>query len=314
MNIIERAGKNIEPFPAKPSNLKKAYSPHSASSTKLAFDLDYVRLGALGLYHPAAKTSQLARELRAVKRRLFRRIGFLRRLPARYGKSIAGSARNMVMVTSSRAEEGKTFNALNLALSLAIEDGVETLLVDADLPRPKIREALNLPDGRGLTDRLVDPSLELSDLYWRAKQAPLSVLTEGLGGAEKSADLFAGEAAGAFWNGLKTQSPDRIVIIDAPPALAATEAIILARFVDEIVFVIEANATPEAAVAAAVDELLDVNENVSLILNRCLIGAGGSHYSSYDYYGRAPAASGPQRSGRQPGDASDEANNANAIF
>ena len=76
------------------------------------------------------------------------------------------------------------------------------------------------------------------------------------------------------------------VIIDAPPVLAATEAVVLAKYVDEIVFVVEANATPEPAVASALDELLDINPNVSLLLNRCVIASGGSHYGSYEYYDR----------------------------
>ena len=75
--------------------------------------------------------------------------------------------------------------------------------------------------------------------------------------------------------------------------LAATDAVMLAKYADEIVFVVEANSTPEAAVAAAVDELIDINPNVSLMLNRCQIGAGGAHYGSYEYYGRSEAAETP---------------------
>lgn len=312
MSVIERAGQNIAPFLASSTGQKGSAAASAGEAPKLTFDLDYVRLSHQGLYHPAAKSSQLARELRAVKRRLFRRLGFLQRQRGRHAVRAAGPAGNMVMITSSRAGEGKTFNALNLALSLALEDNIETLLVDADIPRPKIREALALPESQGLTDKIVDPGLALSDICWRARQAPLSVLAEGLSG-EKSANLFASESSAALWSGLKAQTPDRIIIIDAPPALAATDAVVLARFADEIVFVVEANATPEPAAAAALDELLDVNQDVSLILNRCLIGAGGSHYSSYDYYGRATSRA-SSKNGRQLGDASNEANNDDAVY
>ena len=79
-------------------------------------------------------------------------------------------------------------------------------------------------------------------------------------------------------------------MIDAPPVLATTEAIMLARHVDEVIFVVEADATPEAALGAAMDELLDANPNVSLLLNRCLIGPGGSYYGSYGDYDRTERA------------------------
>jgi len=82
---------------------------------------------------------------------------------------------------------------------------------------------------------------------------------------------------------------DRLVIFDAPPILATTEAAVLARYVDEIVFVVEADTTPEQAVAAALDELLEVNPNVSLILNRCLLPGGGDHYGSYERYDPQPS-------------------------
>ena len=302
MSVIERAGRNVTPLPVK---TKTGRPPQGAGAR--AFDLDEDRLSAMGLYTPRARSSQLALELRAVKRRLMRRIGFLRAAGERRAFQPA-RARNLIMVTSTRAGEGKTFNAVNLALSLALEDQIETLLVDADAPRPKIRASLGLPASEGLTDKMLDPSLQVDDLCWRARQAPLSVLTEGAF-VERTAELFGGEASQGLWSELCAQDPARLVIIDAPPALAAAEAVVLARYVDEIVFVVEANATPEPAVASAVDELLDVNPNISLILNRCLIGAGGSHYGSYHYYDQREGVRTAPHDSRQARGASHEADN-----
>jgi Mrp family chromosome partitioning ATPase len=193
-------------------------------------------------------------------------------------------------VTSTRAGEGKTFLAANLALSLAIEDQIETLLVDADIPRPKVRARFNLPEGLGLTDRLIDSRLDINGLCFRAEEAPLTILPEGSPAARVS-ELFASREGRRLWTELSAANRERLVIIDAPPVLATTEAAVLAKYADEIVFVVEANATPESAAAAAIDELLDVNPNVSLVLNRCLIGSGGSHYTSYEYYDRSAGAS-----------------------
>ncbi len=283
MGVIEKAGGSVHKIAARRAKkYNKKAETHIAAEQ--GFKLDYAKFAEAGYYHPDAKASQLALELRAVKRRLLRRIGFLRASGERQSHRMPGRQRNLIMVTSARAGEGKTFSAANLALSLALEDQIETLLVDADVPRPRVRDRFGLAAGPGLTDKLLDPSLSVSSLQYRADQAPLSILAEG-GRVERASDLFATDGCQRLLTELSTQTPDRLVIIDAPPVLATTEAVVLAKYVDEIVFVVEANATPEPAVASAIDELLDINPNVSLMLNRCLIGAGGSHYGSYEYYG-----------------------------
>lgn len=280
MGVIEKAGGSIHDIAAE-RNKKTDVSADEPQG----FDLDYARFAETGLYHPDAKATQLALELRAVKRRLLRRIGFLRASGERQAFRMPGRQRNLIMVTSARAGEGKTFSAANLALSLALEDQIETLLVDADVPRPKVCDRFGLRRaGPGLTDKLLDPSLAMRSLQYRANQAPLSILPEGAA-VDRVSELFAKEDCQRVFTELSTEMQDRLVIIDAPPVLATTEAVILAKYVDEIVFVVEANATPEPAVASAIDELLDINSNVSLMLNRCLIGSGGSHYGSYEFYG-----------------------------
>jgi Mrp family chromosome partitioning ATPase len=301
MGVVEKAGNNIlkASFPAKDKKKKDKKKDKTAdvaavppAAETALIDLDFSRLASLGYYNPEDRSNQLALELRAVKRRLLRRIGYLRASGERQAFRTPGRQRNLILVTSARAGEGKTFTAINLALSLALEDKIETLLIDADLARPKIRDRLALPLAAGLSDRLVNPALDAAALGWRVNNEPLSILPEGAR-AERPADLFSRSEAQRFFSDLAMARPDRLVIIDAPPVLAATDAVMLAKFVDEIVFVVEANSTPEAAVAAAVDELIDVNPNVSLMLNRCQIGGGGAHYGSYEYYGRSEDAPAP---------------------
>ena len=275
MSVVEKAGQGVFAFAAKPLQDKAA----------LDVPLDFRQLAAQGFYHPDARSSQLAQELRAVKRRLLRRIGFLHAANDGRAYRPAGRRRNIILVTSSRAGEGKTFSAANLALSFALEDQIDTLLVDADLMRPKLRTHLGLPQGPGLSDAMAGPTRDISRYCRRAGDTCLTVMSEGAP-VERPTDLFAGENAKSFWRELSAAMPDGLIIVDAPPVLAAAEAVMLSKFVDEIIFVVEANATPEPAVASAIDELLDVNPNVSMMLNRCLIGAGGSHYGSYESYDR----------------------------
>ncbi len=282
MSVIEKAGRGGLDLPAKPAR-------RSGAIEAAEFSLDFRSLASQGFYHPGARSTQLAQELRAVKRRLLRKVDFLRASGGERAFHSPGRRRNIILVTSSRAGEGKTFSAANLALSFAIEDQIDTLLVDADLMRPKVRAHFGLPAGPGLTEAMRSTPADCGAFCRRAREASLTILPEGEG-VERATELFSGEAAGAFWTELSAAWGDGLILIDAPPVLAAAEAVLLSRFADEIVFVVQANATPEPAVAAAVDELLDVNPNVSLMLNRCLIGAGGSHYGSYESYDRRDGA------------------------
>lgn len=300
MSVVEKAGASILKTSFTKKDKKKRDKDRKKADKELlsiksdpeTIDLDFKALSANGFYDPEDRSSQLALELRAVKRRLLRRIGYLRASGERQPFRTPGKQRNLVLVTSTRAGEGKTFTAINLALSLAIEDQIETLLIDADLSRPKVRERLSLPAAPGLADRIANPKHNTDAMGWRLRNAPLTIIPEGAR-TERPSDLFATVNAQELWTDISMANPGRLVIIDAPPVLAATDAVVLAKHADEIVFVVEANSTPEPAAASAIDELIDINPNISLMLNRCQIGAGGSQYGSYEYYGRNDAESAP---------------------
>ncbi|WDI32007.1 hypothetical protein PUV54_02235 [Hyphococcus flavus] len=300
MSIVEKAGANVLKTNFSKKGKKKKEKGKSAERTELdiakepeTVAVDYKALSANGFFDPADKSSQLALELRAVKRRLLRRIGYLRASGERQAFRTSGKQRNIILVTSTRAGEGKTFTASNLALSLALEDNIETLLIDGDLARPKVRERFGLPAAPGLADCMLDKNLDPETLGWRLKNTTMRILSEGAR-TERPTDLFNTADSQRFWNDLATADPSRLIIVDAPPVLATTEAVILAKYANEILFVVEANSTPESAVAAAIDELIDVNPNVSIMLNRCQIGAGGAHYGAYEYYGRESGDENPE--------------------
>lgn len=276
--------------------LDRASDDDEPPSTSDLFDPDFDRLRSAGLYTPNMRSERLSLELRSVKRRLLRRLGLRHATGDRRLRRRSGRQRNLVLVTSTRPGEGKTFCAANLALSLAFEEEIDTLLVDADFARPKIRALFGLPARPGLADRLRDPSLSVSALCVRVRHSRLSILTEGVD-ADRAGALFSSVEVQRALVEMSSRRADRLVIIDAPPVLSTEEAGFLAREADEILFVVEAGATPQPAVATALDELLDVNPNVSLILNRCLIGAGANYYGSYEDYGRKNSgAAAPQAS------------------
>lgn len=248
------------------------------------FEINLAALRAKGVFTPAAREEAQAYELRAIKRRLLRRIGFLQRA----GKdkrqlSAAGRNRNIILLTSTRPGEGKSFVAVNLAMSLAQEEGIPVFLVDGDPARPRLRTYFDLGPDKGLTDLIKDQGLTLGSVALKAAGLPVTFIGEG-SKAANTTDLFGSIEAKRFFASLSAICPDGVVIVDAPPMLATTETIALARHADEVVFVVEADSTPQPAVATALDELLEINPNVSLLLNRCLVPAGGSHYAAYEYY------------------------------
>ncbi len=264
-----------------PKRSKKDGGSSMGEAVSEQFTLDEDLMAQQGFYTPSHKPKRLALELRAIKRRLMRRLDFSRHGTTRLAPG--ERQHNTVLLTSTRPAEGKTFAAINLALSLAIEDGVNVLLVDADVPRPKVFGHFGLTAGAGLTDLINDPDLDISKMIVKEKSAPLALLSQGT--AEQSPnELFSRQEMADFIRELSLRYPDRIIIFDAPPVLATPEAVTIARYVDEVAFVVEANGTPEPAVATALEEVLDVNSHVSLILNRCLVPERISEYGSYEEY------------------------------
>lgn len=279
MGLIERAIGNVTSA-SKSSAPEKVVSLDGLRPLEINFDA----LRAKGVFTPAAREEAQAFELRAIKRRLLRRIGFLQRAGRdKRQLAAAGRNRNIILLTSTRPSEGKSFVAVNLAMSLAQEEGIPVFLIDGDPARPRLRTYFDLGLDKGLTDLIGDPTLTLGQAALKATGLPLTFVGEG-SKVPNATDLFGSLEAKRFFASLSALCPDGVVIIDAPPMLATTETIALARHADEVIFVVEADKTPQSAIASALDELLELNPNVSLLLNRCLVPAGGSHYAAYEYY------------------------------
>ncbi len=203
------------------------------------FDVDLALLKSKGVFTPAAREDAQAFELRAIKRRLLRRIGFLQRAGRdRRQLKATGRNRNIILCTSTRPGEGKSFAAMNLAMSLAFEEGLPVFLIDADPARPRLRSYFGFPPGPGLTDIIKNTSL-LASVARKATGLPLTFIGEGAK-VPNATDLFGSNEAKRFFTALSALCPDGLIILDAPPMLATTESIALARHADEVVFVVEA--------------------------------------------------------------------------
>ncbi|MCU0935911.1 MAG: XrtA-associated tyrosine autokinase [Gammaproteobacteria bacterium] len=201
--------------------------------------LDMARLQNAGVLTPGDTDGQLAEECRLIKRPL---------LVHAFGETTAANPRrNLVMVTSSLPGEGKTFVSLSLAMSMASELDRTVLLVDGDVVRGSVSELLGLSGGRGLTELLAGEVADVGDVLVRTDVPKLVVLPAG-NPHPQSTELLASESMHRLADDLSLRYPDRIVIFDSPPLLAASGATVLARVVGQIVLVVEAERTAQSAV------------------------------------------------------------------
>ena len=163
----------------------------------------------------------------------------------------AGTERRSLVVTSSVAGEGKTTTLLNLAIVLA-ESGATVAVIDADLRTPRLADYLGLDSGRGLSDVLVgDVQLKESLQSW-GTQHPLTVLSSGKIPTNPS-ELLGSTAMGSVLDALSSSYD--YVLIDAPSALAVTDAAVLSRWTGGTILVVGANRVSEPELLAAFDAL-----------------------------------------------------------
>jgi protein-tyrosine kinase len=143
------------------------------------------------------------------------------------------------------AGEGKSFTAINLAISIAMELDNTVMLVDADVPKPSVLKMLGVPPARGLLDVLTDESVELSQVLLRTNVEKLSILPSGTQHA-RATELLASAAMVQMLDEMASRYPDRIIIFDSPPLLMTTESRVLAGHMGQVVVVVKAEALPVA--------------------------------------------------------------------
>ena len=233
----------------------------------LRVDLD--RLRKQSIITPDGERTPIAEGFRRIKRQILVNVA----------NPKSGAPVNLVLVTSARAGEGKTFCAINLAISIALEMDQTVLLVDADVAKPSIPEALGLEADKGLMDVLLDRRIDLAEVLWKTDIDKLTVLPAGTAHPHAT-ELLASGAMRDLLREMATRYCDRIIIFDSPPLLAASEAGVLANQMGQIVMVVEAGKTTEAALKDALGRI-ESSKVAGLLLNKGQ-GAGlGYYYGGY---------------------------------
>ena len=195
-------------------------------------------------------------------------------------------ARNVVMVTSARPGEGKSFTALNLAGSIAQNGTDAVLLVDVDPKVKPLSDQLGLGEVQGFLDLVSDPSLRPEDLLRVTAIPNLAIMPVGtrLGGA---AQTIGGTASMRpiipTITRLARRFPKHLIMLDAPPCLSTSDPHTLAPHVGQVVLVVEAERTQRTEVEAAVD-LVRVCPSITLLLNKVRMTTSHT-FGAYDYFG-----------------------------
>lgn len=216
----------------------------SAISPEVKLDLEAI--SASGLLVPYAARSQLADEFRVIKRPL------IANAMGKGGERITNG--NLIMVTSALPGEGKSFSAINLAISIAMELDNTVMLVDADVARPSVLNMLGLPPGKGLLDVLQDNSVDISGVLLRTNIAKLSILPSGTP-HPRATELLASDTMIRLLDDMASRYNDRIIVFDSPPLLLTTEARVLATHMGQVVIVVNAENTVQAAVKQAISTI-----------------------------------------------------------
>jgi capsular exopolysaccharide synthesis family protein len=189
-----------------------------------------------------------------------------------------GEGAKTMVVTSAQPLEGKTTTAANIAMALAY-GGARVLLIDADMRRPGLHRPLRLTNDRGLSQILTGQA-RVRDVIQRTVDPNLLAITAGRTPPNPS-ELLASERMKTLIANLQ-HGPFDWIVIDTPPVLAVTDAVILAPAVAGVTFVIGAEMTRRRLAERALETILSSHPKmVGVVLNKVDFARNRYYYSRY---------------------------------
>ena len=242
------------------------------------FTINFERLDKNGHISLNGDRKQINEEYREIKRKL---------LANAFG-SLAKTLHNpnIIMVTSSRPSEGKTFTATNLAMSIASEQDKTVLLVDADVLKPNVLNTLGLERRKGLMEYLTGDVDDISDVLYPTNIDKLKIIPAGKS-HHLSTELLASQKMHETVDEFANRYPDRIVIFDTPPLIGINESAILANFAGQAVVVVEEGKAKIGDIKMSV-ERLNPDMAIGFVVNKSVHNdTDGSGYYGYYYSERS---------------------------
>jgi protein-tyrosine kinase len=250
---------------------RRRESPAEGATPEQAVVIDQNALRAAGMLPPVHQEHEIAQQYRRIKRPLINNA---------LGRGVAQLAGgNIIMITSAVPGEGKTFMALNLALSMRLEEDVTVLLADGDFVNPRLTQILGLDSRPGLLDLVKDPALSPESAIVPTALPGLSFLPAGRQEANAT-ELVASARMHQVVSRLGTDNPARLVLFDSAPLLVTTESQALAHFAGQVVLVVHADQTPQQVVFDALETLAE-DKPVFLVLNQTMRHSHSGYYYEY---------------------------------
>ena len=256
------------------TNAETTVTTDRKTPEQYGFTIDFERLDKNGHISLNGERKQINEEYREIKRKL---------LANSFGplaKTLHNP--NIIMVTSSRPSEGKTFTATNLAMSIASEQDKTVLLVDADVLKPNVLRTLGLENRQGLMEYLKGDVEDIADVLYPTNIDKLKIIPAGRS-HHLSTELLASQKMHDTVDEFANRYPDRIVIFDTPPLIGINESAILANFAGQAVVVVEEGKAKMSDIKLSV-ERLNPEMAIGFVVNKSVHNdTDGSGYYGYYY-------------------------------
>jgi protein-tyrosine kinase len=254
--------------PSAPRASDNAAVTRSVRDSSKWIRVDRQALRQAGLLAPEHQERLLADQFRQIKRPL---------IAAAIGRGTARTHNGqLIMMASALPGEGKTFTSINLALSIALDQDVSVLLIDADVAKPHITKTFGVDAEPGLLDVLRDETLDADSVILPTDVPGLSILPTGRR-SENASELLSSHRMTNTMAALIAEDPNRIVLVDSSPLLLTNESRVLAQVAGQIVVVVRAGITPQQAVLDAID-FLGEDKAISLVLNQSRAATSPNYY------------------------------------
>ncbi len=285
-HLIERAARHLRgledlarsaPLPPAPS--EEAVAQAAPLSPATAFvpppPIEFAVLEQAGMIPWGRKRDRVAEEFRLVQSQVLRQLDAAAK-PGPHGASLP----NLVMITSARPNEGKSFVSLNLAASIAHFGARQVLLVDADAKHTSLSHHLNISEQPGLLDFGAGLTPRPETLIVPTRLETLSILPIGGVGPSRH-DLAAKVSLAPAIERLAHRFAPTVIVLDAPPCLSTSDPSALAPVVGQTVFVVEAERTHRGEVESSLD-LIAACPTITLLLNKSQLTTN-STFGAYYY-------------------------------
>jgi capsular exopolysaccharide synthesis family protein len=185
-----------------------------------------------------------------------------------------------ILVTSTAAQEGKTTVAVNLAVAISQEIHSKVILIDGDLRKPSIYLGKS-QNTKGLSNYLSDGT-PLSEILINSEIEKLLIIMAGPS-TRKSSELVRSKRMEELLVSLREFGDNTFIVIDSPPILSTSDAILLSKMVDGVILVVRAGHTPRESVQRAIKSI-DPQKIIGVVFNQIDVKPSAYFSEYYRYY------------------------------